>query len=107
MSVREGDELRSGQWRKIRLRVIANSTQCALCGQPLVPDAAPRTRWSTSVDHIVPRSLGGPTLPHNWRTSLRAVHYGCNSRRGNGLTSGKGSRKVTAAVQTSRQSRGW
>ena len=103
MRDRTGDDLRSHAWRKARKRVIANATHCAICGQPLVPDAAPRTRWSTSVDHVHPRSLGGPLVPHDWRLSLQAVHYGCNSRRGNGVTTGQGSRR--AATQSS--SRAW
>jgi len=103
----ERNELKTGAWRKLRARVVKNATHCALCGQPLVPDAAPRTRWSTSVDHVVPRSLGGPTLPHNWQTNLRAVHYGCNSSRGNGVTTGKGSRKVTKPTGGPAPSRGW
>lgn len=74
-------QLKSADWVKTRARILKTATHCALCGQPLDHTAPPRTRWSASVDHIVPRSLGGSILdPKN----LRPVHYGCNSRRGNG-----------------------
>lgn len=58
-------------WRRVRARILAASDICWLCGQP----------GSTSVDHIVPLSLGGhPTDPAN----LAPAHISCNSRRGNG-----------------------
>ena len=79
---RKGDDLRSQAWKKARAKALANATACTLCGQPIDHDAPARSRWSASVDHVVPRSLGGSLLdPAN----LRPVHYGCNSRRGNGV----------------------
>jgi 5-methylcytosine-specific restriction endonuclease McrA len=54
------------------------------------------------VDHVVPRSLGGPTLPHNWQTQLTAVHYGCNSAKGNGVTTGKGARRPSTKAASRR-----
>jgi len=78
---RPGDDIRSSTWVKARAKALRGATHCAICGQPLDHQAPPRTRWSPSVDHVVPRSLGGSlTDPKN----LRPVHYGCNSRRGNG-----------------------
>ena len=76
-------------YRKVRERVLAGAQWCALCGGALDWSAAPRTRWSPSVDHVLPisrtRHLDAVTRrrmalePEN----LRAVHYGCNSARGN------------------------
>jgi hypothetical protein len=60
-------------------RLIADAHVCAICGHPLVPDAPPRSRWSSSVDHIMPLELGGsPFDEHN----LRVTHLGCNSSAG-------------------------
>ena len=96
---RKGDDLRSQAWKKARAKALANATTCTLCGQPIDHDAPARSRWSASVDHVVPRSLGGSLLdPAN----LRPVHYGCNSRRGNGVTRGKGTRSKTRKSVTSR-----
>lgn len=44
---------------------------CWLCGKP----------GATTVDHVVPRSLGGPDTLAN----LRAAHGSCNSARGTRL----------------------
>lgn len=52
---------------------------CAICGHPIDYTLAARTRWSFTVDEIVPRSVGGSaTDPAN----LRPAHQTCNSRRG-------------------------
>lgn len=51
---------------------------CQLCGDPVDPDAAPRTRGYASLDHVVPRSHGGSDDPSN----LRLAHMGCNADRG-------------------------
>ncbi len=45
---------------------------CGICGQPVVLGAM-------QLDHIIPRSLGGPTTPEN----LRTAHPTCNNRRRN------------------------
>jgi 5-methylcytosine-specific restriction endonuclease McrA len=75
-------------WEQVRKLVLANASHCAVCGRPLNADAPPRSRWSSSIDHILPlkamRALDGATQrrlaldPAN----LRAVHLTCNSRRG-------------------------
>jgi len=103
MRDKQGDSLKSQAYRKARATVLKSATQCAICGQPLDHTADPRSRWAPSADHIIPRSLGGSlTAPNN----LRAVHYGCNSRRGNGVTRGKGTRK-RRSVTESAASRDW
>jgi 5-methylcytosine-specific restriction endonuclease McrA len=46
---------------------------CALCSRPLDVERA-------TLDHIVPRSMGGPDHPDN----LQLTHYHCNVKRGDG-----------------------
>ena len=41
---------------------------CYLCGEPILE----QQKWN--LDHIVPRSKKGQTIPEN----LRPVHYDCN-----------------------------
>ena len=99
MRDKQGDSLKSQAYRKARATVLKSATQCAICGQPLDHTADPRSRWAPSADHIIPRSLGGSlTAPNN----LRAVHYGCNSRRGNGVTRGIGVRRTKRLESRSR-----
>ena len=50
---------------------------CQLCFQPVDPSVDGRQRWAASVDHIVPRSMGGTEDPDN----LQLAHRICNSRR--------------------------
>jgi hypothetical protein len=84
---------RSGQrWERVRKQVLASAHLCALCGRELRFDAPPRSRWSPSVDHILPishmRNLDPATQARLALDpqGLRAVHYGCNARRGTGRT---------------------
>jgi hypothetical protein len=63
---------------------------CYLCGHPIPPWGETKVRSprsgeivdisciTLSVDHVVPRALGGSDYPSN----VRAVHLGCNSGRG-------------------------
>ena len=51
---------------------------CQLCGDPVDREAAPRTRGYASLDHVIPRSHGGPDEASN----LRLAHMGCNADRG-------------------------
>jgi 5-methylcytosine-specific restriction endonuclease McrA len=58
-------------WRRLREQVLAQSNICWICGNP----------GATTVDHIIPVSLGGPPLdPDN----VKPAHLTCNSARGNG-----------------------
>lgn len=66
------------KWRKVRAQVLREESSCWLCGLPIDFDAAPRSSWAPSVDHVVPRSKGGD--PYD-RANLRACHVGCNSGR--------------------------
>jgi len=78
------------RYQKVRKRLLASAQSCAICGRPLVKDAKPRSRWSSSVDHCLPVSATRG-LPEDVRRELatdvarlRVVHLGCNSKRGNG-----------------------
>lgn len=51
---------------------------CQICGEVTEPDADPTSAWFPSLDHIIPRSQGGPDDWHN----LRTAHNWCNSVRG-------------------------
>lgn len=51
---------------------------CQLCDGPVDLTLPWTDRWSATLDHIVPYSLGGPDDPEN----LRLAHRSCNSRRG-------------------------
>lgn len=57
-------------WLRARAKVLAASDVCHLCGKP----------GADSVDHVIPRSLGGS----DDLTNLRPAHFTCNSSRGNG-----------------------
>jgi hypothetical protein len=77
-------------YRKARAQVLKTAQSCAICGEPLDFDAPPRSSRSPSVDHVlaVSRTVGvsEATRQHiaTDLRNLRAVHYGCNSRRGAG-----------------------
>jgi 5-methylcytosine-specific restriction endonuclease McrA len=55
----------------------AQDGMCPACGQPLPDDLA-----DTEVDHIIPRSRGGPSDAWN----KRLVHFMCNRSKGFKLT---------------------
>jgi len=57
--------------RAKRKKRLAKKRVCAICGLGLSPS-------EMTVDHIVPRSLGGSNEAWN----LRAAHKRCNSARG-------------------------
>jgi len=78
------------KWKQLCAYVLAGATHCGLCGLPLRPDLPYRREdgtvepLSSSVDHIVPVSLGGPMYDI---TNCRPTHLGCNASRGNGTRS--------------------
>lgn len=89
-------------YRKARAAILAGATHCALCGQPLDHNAKAHTYWSTTVDHIIPISQGGN--PYDL-SNMRPAHKGCNTSRGNGRTTGKGTRRPR--TQPIRGTRSW
>lgn len=71
---------RSGGWisRKRRLAIYErDGWTCHICRQAVDRDD-PNGDLAPSLDHIVPRSLGGPNADDN----LACAHRSCNSKRG-------------------------
>ena len=54
----------SAEWRRLRAYVLTRDPLCRICGQ--VP--------SWHVDHIIPRSAGGPDTVENLRGLCRRCH---------------------------------
>lgn len=71
---------RSVAWAYLQRQVYAEEYLCWICLTPVDFHAAPRTKWSKSVDHIKPVA----THPHLAlvRSNLHLAHYGCNSQKG-------------------------
>lgn len=53
---------------------------CQLCGGPVEPPT-PRSRWSASLDHIVP--ITAPNCPGHIRSNVQTAHLSCNARKRN------------------------
>lgn len=71
----------SGSWidHEIRLEIYERDDwKCKICDEPIDVDAHWNDNLAPSLDHIVPRSLGGSDDPDN----LRTAHRSCNSSRG-------------------------
>ena len=88
---------RTYAYRLLCRRVRLEERTCWLCLRPIDMTAAPRTRWSWSLDHVIPINRGGAPLD---RSNARAAHYGCNSARGDRPPPRAAS---SAALQTSRR----
>lgn len=56
----------------------ADDWKCQICSEPVDYTADPLSDWYPSLDHIIPRSHGGPDDISN----LRTAHRWCNSVRG-------------------------
>lgn len=67
--------------RQLRKRVLAEETECWLCGQPVDPDLRHPDPFSASIDEVVPVSRGGNQYS---RDNVRLAHLLCNMRRGDG-----------------------
>jgi 5-methylcytosine-specific restriction endonuclease McrA len=76
------DHYSSRTYWTLRKIVKQQEPNCAICGLPWDPHAAPRTPRSFTLDHITPMSRGGSLTD---RSNVRAAHYSCNARRGAGL----------------------
>jgi 5-methylcytosine-specific restriction endonuclease McrA len=82
--------LGSVEWQRLRRRILASATVCAICGHALQPDAPPLSPWSSSVDHRIPLARFAHDPEMQWRMGLdeancRATHLRCNQRRGAAL----------------------
>lgn len=79
------------RWRELAARRLklarANGEPCHICGRALDWTAKPGTRRYPTVDHLIPRSLGGETLAplHH----LAPACLSCNASRGNGTRATK------------------
>lgn len=64
---------------KIRLAIYQRDDwTCHLCGEKTEPGAHHKSPWYPSLDHVVPKSMGGDEDPDN----LRTCHLWCNVARG-------------------------
>ena len=79
-------DLSHRQWRvlaaKVKARAKANGEPCCIGGEPLDWDAKPNTPTYPTVEHLDPRSLGGPVLAPMHRLGVACLHH--NSSRGDG-----------------------
>lgn len=66
--------------RRLRRRVLAHYTHCALCGRPVDKTLPPNDPGAPEVDEITPISLGGNPLL--W-SNVQLAHRICNQRKGN------------------------
>ena len=67
---------------KLRRRVLAHYTHCALCGLPVDKSLHYLDPGAPEVDEILPVSLGGD--PFRW-DNVQLSHRLCNQKKGNGL----------------------
>jgi 5-methylcytosine-specific restriction endonuclease McrA len=67
-------------WQRLRRQVIAESTHCHLCLEPLHPGLHWRHPKATVVDHIVSLIEGGHPTD---RANLAAAHRRCNHDKEN------------------------
>lgn len=76
--------LAGGRWIKPHQRVAIYERDggvCQLCSEPVDFDAHVMSADAPTLDHVLPRSLGGGDEPENLRLACRA----CNVTRGNRL----------------------
>lgn len=67
--------------RKLRARILATETHCALCGQPVDQTLHHLDPMAPEIDEIIPISHGGNPLS---RANTQLVHRTCNQRKSNG-----------------------
>lgn len=73
----------SDRRRRTRLRLYgAQDGRCIYCGDAMTvaPEAAPQDPMYATIEHLVPRSTGGPLAAPNLALACRA----CNAARGKG-----------------------
>lgn len=69
------------RYERLKAQVFAEETHCWICQRWVDQALPPRTRWSRSLDHVVPVSRGGDPYA---RSNARLAHLCCNTSRGNG-----------------------
>ena len=73
------DPRHTKQWLHLAKRMVQPGSICWLCGTPIRFDVPPRSRWSGSLDHVIPIAIR-PDLA--WSpANLMPAHVGCNSRK--------------------------
>jgi 5-methylcytosine-specific restriction endonuclease McrA len=79
------DVRQSPAWKATRKRILdaarRNGTPCALCRHAIDVSAPPRSRYSPSMDHVMPLDWGGNPFAGD---NLQVCHYGCNSSKAAG-----------------------
>lgn len=84
---------KGGAWRKVvaQMHKLYPNGPCHICGHAIDSTLDPNDAMSYTVDHIVPRSVGGaPTIDN-----CLPAHRRCNSRRSNDMS-------YTQSLKTSR-----
>jgi len=60
--------------RRLRAVIARDGATCWLCGQPLDLSLPRDHDHAATLDHVHPRSIGGPNAIHN----LKVAHRACN-----------------------------
>lgn len=105
------------QREKIRARLKATATECAICGRPFSEDEwwvdpkdgkRKRHPLSMEYDHVVPASLSGNDgqLLHGFGNA-QAVHRICNQKKGNRMPAKAPDGPSEGAFQQLPTSRAW
>lgn len=82
LDVRIARKYRTYAYKEIRDKLgDRDGWACGICGQPIPVYAYPDPE-SASVDHIVPKALGGPDTA----TNLQITHLRCNQAKGKRTT---------------------
>lgn len=73
-------------WRAMLVEVAERDAWfCSLCQHPVSPDADANADDRPTIDHVIPKSLGGPDTLDNYRLAHRA----CNLAKGNGIVTAR------------------
>lgn len=70
---------RKARGTRITRLMSRDGTGCMLCGGPLDRKLPPESPCYITIDHILPKSKGGPDDFENYQLA----HRECNERRGN------------------------